>query len=433
MKHKKGHPVRKSASSANNLLRDLGFGDAVAVGLGAVIGAGIFVVSGVAAEIAGPAMVLSLIIAGIAATFNGLSSAQLAARFPTAGGTYEYGYEMLHPLAGFSAGWLFLISKLSAGGVVALGFGAYLQRFFPSLDARLSATVALILLIIANISGIKKAGLLNRIIVSITVLSLIYFILAGFVVFEPSHFSPFAPNGTGGIVAAGAVLFFAFTGYARIATLGAEVREPKKTIPRAIIFTLIASIILYSLVVVVSLGAIGAEGMATSGTPLFFAVEAMNWPGISTIIGIAAVTAMLGVLLSQLLGTSRMFFAMGKRGDLPEILSNVSSKSRVPTYGILLSGLIILITIWVGELTFVTQTASFTILIYYSIANLSVMRLKSDDRFLPNWIAWLGLILCILMAFSLPFGSIMVGVLLLAVGHIVRVIVRSIGSRSTDN
>jgi len=395
-------------------------GDAVAVGLGAVIGAGIFVVSGVAVDIAGPAMSISLFIAGLAATFNGLSSAQLAARFSNAGGTYEYGYEMLHPLAGFSAGWMFLISKLAAGGVVALGFGSYLERFFPGLDTRVTATVGLLLLILANIAGIKKTGLLNRLIIAITVLSLIYFVFAGFAVFEPSNFTPFSPNGSRGIALASAVLFFAFTGYARIATLGEEVREPKKTIPRAIIMTLISSVILYSLVTLVSLGAIGSEGMAADGTPLFSAVEAMHWPGVATIIGIAAITAMLGVLLSQILGTSRMFFAMGRRGDLPQSLSKVTKENRVPIYGILLSGLVILITIWTGELTFITQTASFTILVYYSIANLSALKLNPEDRFLPHWIAWAGLILCVLLAFSLPLHSILLGVLLLAIGHVAR-------------
>ena len=418
------HSVKKTDSTTGALRRDLGLGDAVAVGLGAVIGAGIFVVSGVAADIAGPAMLIALIIAGLAATFNGLSSAQLAARFPNAGGTYEYGYEMLHPLAGFSAGWMFLISKLSAGGVVALGFGSYVQSFFPGLDARWTATVGLGLLILANILGIKKTGLLNRVIVAITVLSLFYFIFAGFAVFEANNFVPFSTNGTSGIVAASAVLFFAFTGYARITTLGEEVKDPKRTIPRAIIMTLISSVILYSLVTVVALGAIGSERMAADGTPLFSAVEAMTWPGITSIIGIAAITAMLGVLLSQILGTSRMFFAMGRRGDLPQTLSNITSKNRVPIYGILLSGLVILLTIWLGELTFITQTAAFTILVYYSIANLSALRLKAEDRFLPNWIAWCGLILCVLLAFSLPLKSILLGLALLIVGHLIRLVFR---------
>lgn len=407
------------------LRRELGLGDAVAIGLGAVIGAGIFVVSGVAAGMAGPAMLISLLIAGAAASFNGFSSAQLAARFPNAGGTYEYGYEMLHPLAGFSAGWLFLISKLTAGGVVGLGFGSYMQRFFPSLDIRWTATFALFILIAANIAGIKKAGLLNRVIVTITVLSLLYFIFSGFRVFNGDNLQPFLSMGTRGVIEASGVLFFAFTGYARIATLGEEVSDPKRTIPRAIIITLVSSVILYSLVSLVALGAIGAAGMGSSGTPLFSAAEAMAG-GVLPVIMVAGTTAMLGVLLSQILGTSRMFFAMGRRGDLPKFLSNVNAKSGVPIYGVLLSGFIILLTIWLGELAFITQTAAFTILIYYSIANLSALRLKMEERFLPHWIAWAGLVLCIVMAFSLPLQSILAGLLLLAVGHGVRFAFRSL-------
>lgn len=411
----------KNDSSNDGLRRELGLGDAVGLGLGAVIGAGIFVVSGVAAGIAGPAMLISLFIAGLAATFNGLSSAQLAAQFPKAGGTYEYGYEMLHPLAGFSAGWMFLISKLAAGGVVALGFGSYVQRFLPHIDVRWNATIAVIILIIANLVGIKKAGMLNRVIVTLTIFSLSYFIVAGFFVFDSTNLVEFVPYGFKGVAEASGIIFFAFTGYARIATLGEEISNPKQTIPRAIIITLIASVILYTLVSFVMLGAIGAEGMATAaGSPLFAAATVMSFPGIQPIIGISAITAMLGVLLSQILGISRMFFAMGRRKDLPQLFSKVSVQNSVPTYGVLVAGVIILLTVWLGELRFVTQTASFTILIYYSIANLSAIRLKSEERFLPAWISWLGLILCILMALSLPIQSILSGVILLVLGHLLR-------------
>lgn len=416
---------KREDTASGTLFRALGLGDAIAIGLGAVIGAGIFVVSGVAAGIAGPGIILSLLIAGLAATFNGLTSAQLAARFPKAGGTYEYAYELLHPLAGFSAGWMFLASKLTAGGVVALGFASYLKAFFPALDQRWSATFAVVLLIIANIAGIKKAGLLNRIIVSITVLSLLYFISAGFEVFDSDNLLPFAPFGITGILEASAVLFFAFTGYARIATVGEEVKEPKRTIPLAIISTLIISFLLYSMVTLIALGAIGAPAMAEGGSPLFSAASAMNWPGIMTVIGIAAITAMLGVLLSQILGTSRMFFAMGRRGDLPQVLCKISSGGRVPVYGIILSGAFILLTVWLGELNFITQTASFTILVYYGIANLSALRLKDDDRFLPHWISRTGLILCILMAASLPLLSILAGIILMAAGHLLRLLVKA--------
>ncbi|HHU04684.1 MAG TPA: amino acid permease [Fastidiosipila sp.] len=420
---KKNQKEHKPATSAQ-LLRALNLGDAIAIGVGAVIGAGIFVVSGVAAGIAGPALIVSLLIAGLAATFNGLSSAQLAARFPTAGGTYEYAYEMLNSLAGFSAGWMYLVSKLAAGGVVALGFAFYLQRFFPSLDQHVTATVIVILLLIANLAGIKKTGLLNRVIVSVTVLSLLYFVAAGWAVFELENFRPFAPSGFLGIAQASAVLFFAFTGYARVATLGEEIKEPQRNIPRAIVGTLVISFLLYSLVLVLALGAIGASGMSESESPLFSAAQTMHWPGVVTVIGIAAVSSMLGVLLSQILGTSRMLFAMGRRGDLPQIFSKTGSRSKVPVYGILFSGFAVLLTVWLGELTFVSQTVSFTILVYYGITNLSALRLKAEERFLPRWISYFGLILCLLMAISLPLNTILAGLILLAVGHLLRLLFR---------
>ena len=416
--------LKNNPSPSGRLKRQLGLVDAITIGLGAVIGAGIFVVSGVAAGIAGPALLVSLFIAGMAASFNGLSSAQLAARFPNAGGTYEYGYEMIHPLSGFSAGWMFLISKLAAGGVVGLGFGSYMQRFFPTLDIRWTATIALVLLIAANLAGIKKAGMLNRVITTITVGSLLYFIISGVVVFNPDNLQPFAPFGVKGIAEASGVLFFAFTGYARIATLGEEVKQPQTTIPRAIIITLISSIILYSLIALVALGVIGAAGMSASNTPLFSSAAVMTTPGILTIIMVAGTTAMLGVLLSQILATSRMFFAMGRRSDLPKQLSKVAKNSAVPINSVLLSGLIILFNIWLGELTFITQTASFTILIYYSIANLAALRLEKEHRFLPTWISWSGLLLCIFMAFSLPLKSILAGLVLLIVGHILRLLIK---------
>lgn len=419
--------MEQKIKTDSQLKRELNLLDAVGIGLGAIVGAGIFVVSGVAAGMAGPAMLISLLIAGLAAACNGLSSAQLAARFPKAGGTYEYGYELIHPLAGFSAGWMFLASKLAAGGVVALGLGSYWVRFFPGMDQRWIATVAALLLVIANLAGIKKAGLLNRLIVSITLLALLYFILAGTSKIDPTNFAPFAPQGFSGVARATGVLFFAFTGYARIATLGEEVRNPQKTIPRAIVITLIISFVLYSLIVFVALGTVGATEIARGESPIFAAAEVIgnDYPALLNIIGVAAITAMLGVLLSQILGTSRVFFAMGRRGDMPHFFSKVSPNA-VPIYGVLASGAVVLLTIWLGELVAVTQAASFTILIYYGIANFAALRLANEERFLPRWISALGLLLCILMAASLALQIIIAGIILLIIGLVLRIILHRI-------
>src|SRR5690606_23322888 len=225
------------------LLRILTLKDAVGVGLGAIIGAGIFVVTGIAAGVSGPAFLIGLVAAGFIATFNGLSAAQLAAKYPDSGGTYEYGYQLINPALGFSAGWMFLISKLAAGSVVAIGFGSYFFQLVPVGSPLLLSVGAIFILTTANFFGIKKTGYLNLVIVAFTIFSLVYLVVSGLPEVNFSNFKPFAPFGLSGIAEATALLFFAFTGYARIATLAEEVKKPKTTIPKAIIITIVSAII----------------------------------------------------------------------------------------------------------------------------------------------------------------------------------------------
>jgi APA family basic amino acid/polyamine antiporter len=402
------------------LKRDLGLPDAVGVGLGAVIGAGIFVVTGVAAGVAGPALLVGLVIAGFAATCNGLSSAQLAATYPQSGGTYEYGYQILNPWLGFSAGWMFLASKISAGGVVAIGFGSYLAELIPGVNPKVAAVCAAVFLIIANYYGIRKAGKLNLVIVSITLLSMIYFILSGIPSFSTANLKPFAPEGWGGIAQSSALLFFAFTGYARIATLGEEVHNPKKTIPKAVIITLVSSIILYAGVALVAVGGVGAEELSGTGSPLGRAAAEFDVPGVLLIIGIGAATAMLGVLLSQLFGISRMMFAMARKHDLPAFLEKVHPEHHVPHMGIFVSGGIIILLSIFGTLQFIVSAATFTILLYYSITNIAAIKMRKEQKLYPNWIPVVGLVFCLAMAASVEGRAIIAGLSLLAVGLVLR-------------
>jgi basic amino acid/polyamine antiporter, APA family len=266
---KQNTPIRNG-----DLRRDLTLLSAVAVGLGAIIGAGIFVVIGVAAGVAGPAFLIGLLIAGIVATFNALSSAQLAARFPHSGGTYEYGHQMLHPWLGFTAGWMFLASKLAAGGTVALGFAGYLAALVPGIPERLTAVGVILLLTLVNYFGIKKTGWLNIAIVAISIFTLLYFIFSGIPAFSPGNLRPFAPAGVGGVLQSAALLFFAYTGYARLATLGEEVSEPRKTIPRAIMLALAIAALLYFFTALIAVGGAGAEAMSGSPSPLETAAQA---------------------------------------------------------------------------------------------------------------------------------------------------------------
>ena len=410
--------------TSKELLRVLTLKDAVGVGLGAIIGAGIFVVTGVAAGVSGPAFIVGLIIAGIIASFNGLSSAQLAAVYPHSGGTYEYGYRLLNPAFGFSAGWMFLLSKLSAAGVVAIGFGSYFYQLVPVASPIAISIIAVIFLTFANYFGIKKAGMLNLIIVSVTLLSLIYLVFSGIPVVKTENFKPFAPFGILGIAEASALLFFAFTGYARIATLAEEVRQPEKTIPRAVIITIITAIILYVAVSVVATGVIGTEKMAGSKSPLQVVAEALTTPAIKTVVTIGASTAMLGVLLSQILGISRMMLAMGRRNDLPPFFQAIHRKYKVPHIGILVTGAIILLLTIIGNFDFVVRAASFTILLYYSITNIAALKQPRNEQIYGKIIPVLGLTGCVLMSVSLPLNVIITGVGLLVVGFLLRFLFR---------
>jgi APA family basic amino acid/polyamine antiporter len=411
---------------AKELIRALSLKDAVGVGLGAIIGAGIFVVTGVAAGVSGPAFIIGLLIAGIIATFNGLSSAQLAAAYPHSGGTYEYGYRLLNPAFGFSAGWMFLISKLSAAGVVAIGFGSYFHQLVPIFSPLSYSIIAVLLLTIANYFGIKKVGKLNLVIVCITLLSLIYLVFSGIPAVETENFLPFAPFGISGIAEASAILFFAYTGYARIATLAEEVREPKKTIPKAIIVTIITAIIIYVSVSIVAIGVIGTEKMADSKSPLQIVANSLSSPAINTVVTIGASTAMLGVLLSQILGISRMMLAMGRRSDLPTIFQKIHHKYRVPHLGIMITGIIILLLTITGSFEFILRAAAFTILLYYSITNIAALKQPVKEQIYSKVIPVLGLAGCLSMSVSLPVNVILSGVGLLIAGFLFRFLLHKI-------
>jgi APA family basic amino acid/polyamine antiporter len=402
----------------------LGLLDAVGVGFGAIVGAGIFVVTGVAAGVAGPAFLLGLLIAAIAATANALSSAELAASYPQSGGTYEYGYRVLNPWLGFIAGWMFLASKIAAAGTVALGLAGYLEMFVPGLPPRAVAVGAIIVFTAVNYFGVRKSSRLNLLIVSVSLLSLLLFVVAGLGSVRPENFQPFAPAGWRGVMEASAILFFAYTGYARIATLGEEVRDPKSTIPKATIITLAASALLYFAVAAVAAGVVGTARMSGTAAPLGVAARAFTWSWVAVVVAVGGVTAMLGVILSQLLGLSRMAFAMSRRGDLPSFLKHVHRHYKVPGRAVLLIGAITAVVAATGTLRGVASAAAFTILIYYGIANLAALRMPREAKLYPYFIAVIGIAACALLAVSLSSRIILTGCVVLAAGVMFRLLFR---------
>lgn len=417
--------MRPTAQSAP-LQRTLGLADAVAIGVGAVVGAGIFVVTGVAAGVAGPAFLVALAIAGVAAACNALSSAQLAAEFPQAGGTYEYGYRVLHPRAGFAAGWLFLASKTAAAGTVGLGLGAYLAVLAPGVPARAVAVGAIALFTALNAWGVRRSAAANRVIVCVAVGSLLLFAGVAAASFDAARLRPFAPAGAGGVMRAAALLFFAYTGYARVATLGEEVRDPRATIPRAIGITVACALLLYALVSVAAVGAVGAPALAASPAPLAEAARRLGAPWLVSVVAGGAVAAMLGVLLSQILGLSRMVFAMARRGDLPAGLAHVHPGSATPVRAVLLVGAVAgALALW-GSLGGIAAAASFAILVYYGIANLAALRMPREAKRFPDFVPATGLAACAALALSLSPSTLAAGVATLAAGFAVRAAVHAL-------
>ncbi|HET7462687.1 MAG TPA: APC family permease [Longimicrobium sp.] len=427
MRESKGQPIAVGrADQAPGLRRELGLRDAVGIGFGAIVGAGIFVVTGLAAGIAGPALLLALPLAALAAAANALSSAQLAAEYPQAGGTYEYGYRVLHPWAGFAAGWMFLASKTAAAGTVGLGIAAYLERIAPGLPGRAVALAAVVLFTVVNALGVKKSSTVNLAIVAVSTLSLLAFSAAGLARFDAANLRPFAPAGAGGVLRAAALLFFAYTGYARVATLGEEVRDPRRTIPRAILVTVAGVSVLYLLVGVAAVGGAGAAVLARSGAPLAQAARAMRFPALEPAVAAGAVCAMLGVLLSQLLGLSRMVFAMARRGDLPAALARVDPRSGAPVRAVLLVGAGAALAAAFGTLAAIVPAATFAILLYYAVANLAALRMPRAARLYPSAVPAVGLAACLGLAASLAPRTIGLGAAVLAGGFVVRAAVRAL-------
>jgi basic amino acid/polyamine antiporter, APA family len=409
-----------SPLAPSDLRRDLGLLDAVGIGFGAIVGAGIFVVTGVAAGIAGPAFLVGLLIAGAAATANAFSSAQLAAEYPRSGGTYEYGYRVLTPAFGFAAGWVFLAGKISAAGTVALGLAGYLNALIPGVPPRAVAVGAVVAFTLLSYYGVRRSSRVNLLIVALSLGSLLLFVVAGAGAFRTANLRPFAPEGWGGALRSAALLFFAYTGYARLATLGEEVRDPKKTIPKAIEITIWGAIVLYAAVAVVAVGAVGADALASTAAPLDVAARAFPLPWVARVVAVGGVTAMLGVILSQLLGLSRMTFAMARRGDLPGFLADVHAVHGVPGKAVLLVGTVAAVVAATGTLAGVAAAASFTILLYYAIANLAALRMPKRAKLFHDSIPAFGLVACVALAFSLAPRTIVTGLGVLAAGFVLR-------------
>lgn len=410
---------------SGTLKRTVGLPGAILLGLGSILGTGAFVGLGIAVSVSGSLTPYALLLAGLLAGCNAMSSAQLAAAHPVSGGTYAYGYRFLSPLAGFTAGTCFMLAKSASAAAAGLGLAAYLV---PQFHQNLLGA-ALIVVITALVAlGLRRANFVNTVLVTITVLTLIALAIIGGLqtntVPTAVASSPSAPAFLESI----ALLFVAFTGYGRIATLGEEIQEPRRNIPRAIIATIFISTALYFGALLSGLNVLGADGFAAatqnSGAPLRATADVIGLSPLVLMISIAAATAMAGVALNLLLGLSRVLFSMGRQGDAPKFVSQLNQSSE-PLRAVWIVGISIAIIAALGGLKLVWSFSAFTVLVYYAITNLCALQLAQEDQLYPRVISWGGLFGCAGLAFFLDWRVILLGLGFIASAILLRRLFKS--------
>ncbi len=402
----------------SRLSRQLTTWDAVIIGISAMIGSGIFVAISPAAGSAGAGILIGITIAAFVAYCNATSSAQLAAVYPESGGTYVYGRKQLGPFWGWLAGWAFVVGKLASCAAAALTFGYYA---YPPL-ANFLALGAVLSLTILNYFGIQKTARITWVIVILVLSALMTIIFASLFggKADTSHLSPLiGDNGIVGILRSAALMFFAFAGYARIATMGEEIKEPQQSIPKAIVMALAITMFIYLSVVGSALLAIRPQEIAKSTAPLAEAVNTGTFFWLSPIVRLGATVATLGVLLSLMVGISRTIFSMAANRELPHWLSAIHPKFKVPHRAEIIVAFFIGMIVMIGDVRSAVGFSSFTILIYYTITNASAISLPKEMRLWPSYLAGAGLFFCLLLALSLPSQSLIIGGTVITVGTII--------------
>jgi APA family basic amino acid/polyamine antiporter len=401
------------------LARRLGTGDAVVVGLGSMIGAGVFSAFAPAAQAAGSALLAGLAVAAGVAYCNAVASAQLAAQYPTSGGTYVYGRERLGEWWGFTAGWGFVVGKTASCAAMALTFASYAVDG-PEWAIRLIAFAAVVALTAANYHGISRTVQLARVLVVVSIAALL--VAVGVIAVHHGEgtgehrFSSFGHGGVYGVLQAAGLLFFAFAGYARIATLGEEVREPERTIPRAIPLALAITIGLYLLVGVALLTALGPSALASSSRPLAAAVDAVGAAWATPVVRVGAAVASLGALLALIAGVGRTGLAMARNRDLPAWLDSVHPRHRVPDHAELAVAAVVCVLVLATDLRGAIGFSSFGVLTYYAIANASAFTQDDAHRRWPRTLNAAGLVACVVLVVTLPWPSVAAGVGVFAIG-----------------
>ncbi len=415
-----------------SLARRLGLRDAIAIGLASMIGAGVFAVWNPAAQAAGAWLLAGLAVAAFVAYANASSTGQLAARYPESGGAYRYGRERLGAWPGVLAGWGFVVGKTASCAAMAMTAADYLV---PSEWERPVAVLAVVVLAGINLLGITRTARAATLIV-IAVLAVLALVLAAGAThllqdgIGPQQADGAPDVGWYGVLQSAGLLFFAFAGYARIATLGEEVRDPARTIPRAIAIALGIVVVIYAALAVVLLLVLGPGSLAASvDAPLADLVVVSGWAWAAPVVQVGAAIAALGALLALIAGIGRTALAMARDRELPAALATVHPRAHVPWVAEVVVAVAIVVLVLVADLRGAIGFSSFGVLVYYFIANLSAVTQPREERRVPRWLSIAGAVGCLVLVATLPVEAVVGGLVVFAVGALVRLVALALRRR----
>ena len=382
------------AAEGTSLRRGIGALDLTALGIGAIIGTGIFVIVGEAISLSGPALVLSFVLAGVTCIFSALSYAELASTIPVSGSAYTYAYATMGEVLAWIIGWDLILEYGVSVAAVAVGWGAYFTELMDSLfgitlsdsislppgdggDVNVPAFVLVLAVAALLVSGIRQSARSNTVMVIIKLVVLAFFIVAALTAFNGDHFSDFAPNGWSGIEDAAALIFFAYIGFDAVSTGSEESKNPGRDLPIAIIGSLVIATILYILVSVAAVGALPADQLAGQDAPLAVALDegaGISWG--ADIVTFGALVAITSVVLTILYGQTRVAFSMCRDGLLPTRLATVWEKTRTPVILTLLFAIPIAILAAFVPLKEIAQLVNIGTLFAFLIVNVAVIWLR---------------------------------------------------------
>jgi basic amino acid/polyamine antiporter, APA family len=405
------------------LKRSLGLWSATALNVGAIIGGGIFVVTGIVAGYAGSALTVSMAIAAVIASLTALSFTELATWQPVEGSAYEYTRQLVSPFAGFLSGWMWVVSNTFGGAAVSLGFAFYLGSAVSGLPVNVVAAVVCLAFTALNFYGVRQSAMLNNVLVVVKLAVLALFVVFGLFFFKAENFTPFMPFSVNVLFGA-YFIFFAYGGFARATVVAEEVKDARRNVPRAVLLSVTVSTVVYILVGVVAVGLLGADGLGSSSSPLASAIGVSGSALAVQIVSVGGLVATASVLLTGILGVSRMLYSMSRRSDLPKPLCLVHPRYCTPYVSVWVVGIAMALLVLFFDLTNVVAVSTFALLFWYVFANLAAFRLKVKKRLYPRVLPILGLATCLALlavVFVIAQVAWVVGVGFLGVGALVYV------------